>query len=100
MKFKNTSPKEDVGATSIKTSSKNVIAKVMIIGVVIGFVGFNLYTIGTRLYVANDAMQFAYNHPEMVNPLKDQYNEEFQSLQDSFAKRQAIVATEAASPKE
>lgn len=100
-KFLSTSPKEDEVVTSIKFDFKKVLIKITLIGVVVGFVGVNLYIVGRKLYNANDAIQFAYNHPEMVEPLKMQYEEEFQSLQDSFAKRQGIATPSGEdSPKE
>lgn len=100
-KFLNTKPKKDDDVTSINFDVKKVLAKVTLAGIVIGFVGVNLYMVGSQLYKSSEAIKFAYNHPEMVEPLKVQYEEEFQSLQDSFAKRQAaVLPTGEDSPKE
>lgn len=100
-KFLNTKPKKDEVVASINFDIKKVLVKVTLVGVVLGFVGVNLYVVGNQLYRSSEAIKFAYNHPEMVEPLKVQYEEEFQSLQDSFAKRQAAVTPSGEdSPKE
>ena len=100
-KFLNTTPKKDDEVASINFDFKKVLIKITTVGLILGFVGANLYVVGNKLYIAKDAIQFAYNHPEMVDPLKVQYEEEFQSLQDSFAKRQGIVTPSGEdSPKE
>lgn len=41
---------------------------------------------------AFDAITFAWSKPQLVRPLRDQYNQETQSLQDSFIKRQMMIS--------
>jgi uncharacterized ion transporter superfamily protein YfcC len=47
------------------------------------------------------AIVFAYNNPEIVDPVRDQYDLEYNALKDSIVKRQSMIQTgETESPKE
>lgn len=85
--------------TSKKTQSFSIntgkIAKwVLISGVLVaitGLVAYQTYSFGSKLVRASEAMKFAYQYPELVEPVAEQYNQEWNSLKDSMVKRQAMT---------
>ena len=78
----------------IVSLDKGKFIKVFIIGTVlfsiIGFTGYQLYSVGSKFVKAKDALLFAYQYPELVDPVAEQYRNELSSLKDSIVKRQSM----------
>lgn len=74
--------------------NKGKIAKwffiLVFLSLVAGVTAYKTYSFGMKLIQAKDAMMFAYEYPELVGPVAEQYNAELGSLKDSIVKRQTM----------
>lgn len=94
-KFTQTAAKNTPTKThSFSINTGKVLKWVLIGGVlvsIVAFTAYQTYKIGMKLDRAEKAMRFAYDYPELVEPVADQYYSEYESLKDSMIKRQVLT---------
>lgn len=63
----------------------------VVTGVVL-YMGFTMYSFTSKLSNSWNAISFAFEYPELVEPLQHQYQTETNALKDSLVKRQAFIS--------
>lgn len=82
---------DDGLSINYKRGVKVILTGLVITGVV-AYVGITGFKFANKVSEARDAMIFAYQYPELVEPLQHQYETEWSALKDSMMRRQSLVS--------
>lgn len=92
-KFTQTTSKEQSKKSSFHINKGQIFKWILIVAVLVAIgtiAAVKTYEIGSQLSKAKNAIIFAYQNPELVDPVAEQYNAELESLKDSVIKRQVL----------